>query len=87
MLNSIKEAKGKLPIHYAVASGQLEVVKYLIETLKLDYEVKDKEGNTPFFTAIEHGHLGVIKYLVEELGVSPFCTKDGEIGALHVAAN
>lgn len=37
MLDSIKEAKGKLPIHYAVASGQIDVVKYLIETLKVEY--------------------------------------------------
>lgn len=87
MLNSIKEAKGKLPIHYTVASGQLEVLKYLIETFKVDYEVKDKEGNSPFFTAIQHGHFAIVKFFVQELGMSPFCVKDGEIGALHVAAN
>lgn len=64
MLNSIKEAKGKLPIHYTVASGQLEVLKYLIETFKVDYEVKDKEGNSPFFTAIQHGHFAIVKFFV-----------------------
>lgn len=29
----------------------------------------------------------MVKYFVEELMVSPFCTKDGEIGVLHVCAN
>jgi len=29
----------------------------------------------------------MIRYFVDELGVSPFSVKDGEIGALHVAAN
>jgi len=48
-----------------VASGRLDVLKYLIETVKLDYIAKDKEGNNSFFTAVEHGHLHIVKYFVE----------------------
>ena len=62
-------------------------MKHLIENYKIDYQIKDKEGNTPFFTAIEHGHLDLLRYLVEDMNVSPFSTKEGEISAVHVAAN
>ena len=59
----------------------------MIDILKVDYEVKDKEGNTPFFTAVEHGFLHLVKYFVEELKISPHSAKEGNIRALHIAAN
>ena len=52
MLDSFKEAKSKVALHFAVARGDLEIVKYMVETLKLDTNIKDSEGNNPFFTAV-----------------------------------
>jgi len=75
MLDQFKEAKGKVALHFAVARGDVEIVKYMIETLKLDSNTKDNEGNNPFFTAIEHGHLALVKYFIEELNVSVNSTK------------
>lgn len=57
MIDNLKEAKGKTPTHFAAAKGDVEIMRHLVETYKIDYKVKDKEGNTPFFTAVEHGHL------------------------------
>ena len=65
MLDNMKEAKGKSCLHYACARGDVSIVSYLIETMKLDSQIKDKEGNTPFFTAVEHGFLDLVKYFVE----------------------
>lgn len=64
LLNSLKEAKGKVALHFACAKGDPAVVQHLIEGLGVDFRVKDKEGNIPFFTAIEHGHLELVRYFV-----------------------
>lgn len=53
----------------------MEIVRYMIEVLKLDTNVKDTEGNNPFFTALEHGHLNVVQYFIEERNFSPNSTK------------
>lgn len=42
LFNSTKEAKGKVPLHFACAKGDLAVVQHLIEEIKLDYRIKDK---------------------------------------------
>ena len=87
LFENLKEAKGKTPIHYAAAKGDVEVMRYLIDNFKVDYQIKDKEGNSPFFTAVEHGHLSLMRYFVEEMNVSPHSTKEGEISVVHLAAN
>jgi ankyrin repeat protein len=87
LLDTLKEAKGKVPLHFAVARGNLDIIRYLIETVGVDHSVKDKEGNSPFFTAIEHGHLEVARYFIEELHYSANESKEGEISTLHLAAN
>lgn len=54
MLDQFKEGKGKVTIHFAVARGDIDIVKHLVDNLKLDLNIKDGDGNTPFFTAVEH---------------------------------
>lgn len=75
MLDQFKEAKGKVALHFAVARGDLEIVRYMIENLKLDTYVKDNQGNNPFFTAVEHGHLNIVEYFIEELNFNANDTK------------
>lgn len=70
LLDNIKEAKGKVPLHFAIARGNLDIIRHLIEVIGVNHSTKDKEGNSPFFTAIEHGHLDVVKYFIEELKYS-----------------
>jgi len=87
LFDNTKEAKGKVPLHFACAKGDLGIVQYLIEETKLDYRIKDKEGSNPYFTSIEHGHLNIIQYFIESGKFSANETKDGEISGLHIAAN
>lgn len=87
LLNNLKEAKGKLPLHFAVARGNLEIVRHLIETVGVEHGTKDKDGNSPFLTAVEHGHLDLVRYFIEELNYSPNETKEGGSSPLHLAAN
>lgn len=74
-------------MHYVVAAGNMDVLRYVVEEWKIDMEVKDKEGNGALFTAVEHGLVDVVRYLVEEVGMSVFGVKEGNIGVLHLAAN
>lgn len=87
LLNNLKEAKGKLPLHFAVARGNMEIVRYLIETVGVEHSAKDKEGNSPYLTAVEHGHLDLVRYFIEELNYSSNEVKEGGSSPLHLAAN
>lgn len=42
LLDHLKEAKGKVALHFAVARGDVEVVRHMIEVLKVDHSLKDK---------------------------------------------
>jgi ankyrin repeat protein len=58
-----------------------------VEEYKADIHIKDSEKNTPFLTAVQHDHLSVIRYFVEELGYAVNTSTDGNITAMHIAAN
>jgi hypothetical protein len=64
LLDQLKEAKGKVALHFAVARGNLDIVRHLIEAVGVDHSPKDKEGNSPFLTAVEHGHLELVRYFI-----------------------
>lgn len=65
----------------------MELVRYLIEEYKADFHIKDSEKNTPFLTAVQHGHLSLVAYFVEELSCPVDSSTDGNVTALHIAAN
>ena len=44
-------------------SGNVDLVRFLIETQKLDLTVEDKYHITPFHNACESGHLSLVQYL------------------------
>ena len=51
------------PIFYAIQSGSLEVVKYLVEEVKVNIENLDIQKRTPFYWACTQGDLCLIDYL------------------------
>lgn len=87
MLNHTTEAKGKVALHFACARGDVEVVRYLIEEYNADIHLKDSEKNTPFLTAVQHNHLPLVQYFVETLAYPVDSCTDGNVTALHIAAN
>ena len=54
----------KNPLHYASEFGQLEMLKYFVETKQFNVNSQDINGKTPFFYATEFGHAECIKYLL-----------------------
>lgn len=58
-------------LHFACASGHLDVVKSLIEKYGASTESTNSHGRgSPIINACANGHLHVVKYLVEEHNVS-----------------
>ena len=55
----------RAPIAWAALNGQIEIVKYLIDTYHVSTEIKDQIGRTPFFWAAYIGHFDIVKYLYE----------------------
>ncbi|KAL4494067.1 hypothetical protein ABPG72_016023 [Tetrahymena utriculariae] len=54
------------PIFYAVTSGNLEVVKFLIEEKKVNHQHKEFQDRTPFYLACFLGNMPIIEYLYEK---------------------
>lgn len=56
---------GKTCLHYAARNGQLNCIRYLVETQQMDLDVASGEGTTPLHMACYGGHLPAIIYFVE----------------------
>ncbi len=65
VINSINEV-GETALHYACIFGNLDVIKYLINS-GADVNLKTTAGDTPLFYAVTKNHLHIIKYFVENL--------------------
>jgi len=53
-----------LLLHWAAGEGKLDVVKYLIDEKKADFNVKDNYSRTPLHLAARFGNLDLVKYLM-----------------------
>ncbi|KAI3875361.1 hypothetical protein MKW98_000038 [Papaver atlanticum] len=85
ILENIIDGEGRGAIHCAAAGGSVEVLKYLIEEIKLEIDVKDGKGETPLsWTAIE-GRLAAVDYLLK-LGANPEIPDELDCSPLHHAA-
>jgi ankyrin repeat protein len=60
----VRDNEGKTPFHLAVASGNINIVRLLIEN-GVELNVKDKKGKTPLFYAKELKLQPMIELLVE----------------------
>ncbi|WP_349968545.1 ankyrin repeat domain-containing protein [Wolbachia endosymbiont of Armadillidium arcangelii] len=57
-----KDKSDKTPLHYAAKSGNLELVKYLVEEKGADVNARDMSNKTPIRYAAESGNLDLVKY-------------------------
>ena len=57
------------PLHYAAKYGSSEVIKILIDELKVDKETKDVFNRTPLYLAAEFGILTLICTIMNTLNL------------------
>ncbi|OHS95320.1 hypothetical protein TRFO_38571 [Tritrichomonas foetus] len=60
-----KTADGKLPIHYACQSGDLNMVKFLVNSSNIN-EGFDKQNLTPLHIASKYGHEKIVLFLLKQ---------------------
>ena len=56
-------SNGETPLHMAVQQGDLEIVKFLREELKVNLEILNQEGKTPLWNAFFNQHKQMVEYL------------------------
>ncbi|KAH0793308.1 ankyrin repeat protein [Histomonas meleagridis] len=67
---TLQQDEKEFLLHMTAKEGDLQIMKYLIEELKINKEAKDVEDWTTLHIACHYGNLQVIKYLVEEQKVN-----------------
>ena len=67
-IDDIKTPSGCTLLHYAVASGNLDTVKWLLKQRGADVHGKDIFGLTALSGAATKGHLGIVQWLLKEGG-------------------
>mmetsp|Transcript_23485 Transcript_23485/g.58779 ORF Transcript_23485/g.58779 Transcript_23485/m.58779 type:complete len:548 (-) Transcript_23485:213-1856(-) len=63
-LSTLQDETGQTLLHVACELGNLVIVRYLLERLKLDVNVRDKNGWTPLHSACKAGQLDITDYLL-----------------------
>jgi len=64
-----EDGLGRTPLSCAAVSGNLDVVKWLVQDAGANVESQDNRwGRTPLSWAAWNGHLEVVKWLVQEAG-------------------
>lgn len=82
----VKDGHGRGALHFAAHKGRINIVKYLLETLKLAVDPRDEEGETPLMLAAREGNLEISESLLES-GADPSASVEATgAQAIHHAA-
>lgn len=77
--------KGRTLLHYAAELGHVELVKYLLNSVKIHPNIQDNEGQTAMHRAATQHRVAVVKALCAAGGDVNACDKVG-VRPLHLAA-
>ena len=82
---TLPDNDGDMAIHIACLSGQLSVVKYLINEQHCDPNCRGQCGRTPLHYACQNDHMELIHYLITELGCDPTLPDNDGNMPIHIA--
>ena len=77
---------GNTSLHLASKFGHLEVVKYLVENIKLNLNILNLDGQTCFHLACKYGQLSIMQYICSIDG-NIFCRDHDGSTPLHIACH
>lgn len=86
---NVENRRGETPLHLAASGGNLEVIKYVVETKKFNFNVKTYQNsgyNTPLNYAAQEGHLKVVKYFINDKKADINVKNSNNETPLHLAA-
>ncbi|KAI3855876.1 hypothetical protein MKX03_011531, partial [Papaver bracteatum] len=81
----MKDRDGRRAVHQAAAGGSVQVLKYLIEEIKLEIDVRDGSAASPLSHAAIEGCVAAVEYLLE-MGANPELQDVSHSNPLHHAA-
>ena len=64
-LNIIEEQSGFTALHYAVARGNLQIVRFLLSYEETEIHHVDEFGRSSLQLAVEVGHQGIVSELLK----------------------
>jgi len=78
---------GRVPLHYAVDSNSVEIVRTLVIQFHANVNIQERYGRSPLHLAAENGNIQIVAILLEEPSVIvPLRNIDGET-PIHLACN
>uniref|UniRef100_A0A1X7UND2 Uncharacterized protein n=1 Tax=Amphimedon queenslandica TaxID=400682 RepID=A0A1X7UND2_AMPQE len=77
---------GKIPLHFACQSGNIQLVTFLINDMKCDVNAKDTRDQTCVTFTCFSGNLDLVQLLIQQYKLEPLATDKYGVTALHGAA-
>ncbi|KAF3336503.1 Ankyrin repeat-containing protein [Carex littledalei] len=81
-----RDASGSTPIHYATSSGDVAIVKTILDKAPLAVYIQDQEGSSPLHVAARMRHYSAISCMIDHCPDSfELCDNQGR-NFLHIVA-
>ncbi|XP_019857664.1 PREDICTED: uncharacterized protein LOC109585958 [Amphimedon queenslandica] len=77
--------EGRIPLHYACYSGNIQLVTFLINDIKCDVNAKNTRDSTCVTFACISGNLDLVQFLIQQYKLEPLATDKHGRTALHTA--
>uniref|UniRef100_A0A1X7TR60 Uncharacterized protein n=1 Tax=Amphimedon queenslandica TaxID=400682 RepID=A0A1X7TR60_AMPQE len=77
---------GRIPLHLACNSGNIQSVTFLINDMECDVTAKETSDETCVTFACFSGNLDLVQLLIQQYKLEPLATKKSGVTALHAAA-
>lgn len=74
-----------LPVHLAVETGDVEILRFLLEEAAMDPGLQNGQGVTPLHLAAERGHVACAKLLLRNFHVNPNVSDGSNLTPAQVA--
>ncbi|XP_011409482.1 PREDICTED: serine/threonine-protein phosphatase 6 regulatory ankyrin repeat subunit C-like, partial [Amphimedon queenslandica] len=78
--------EGRIPLHLACESGNIQLVTFLINDMKCDVNAKDTDDSTCVLFASFSGNLDLVQLLIQQYKLEPLATDLAGFTTLHRAA-